>query len=67
MKLETLAKPFIVVDGWILRQYTKPVKKWEDKGHSKYSLALMSDAIASTFLTPSRFFDSRITPPLVKK
>ena len=65
MNLETLAKPFIVADEWILRQYTKPVKKWEDKGHSKYSLALMSDAIASTFLTPSRFFDSRITSFLV--
>lgn len=28
-----------VADEWILRQYTKLTKKWEDKGRSRYSLA----------------------------
>ena len=39
MKLESLLKPAKILDEQILRQYTKITKKWEDRGHSRYSLA----------------------------
>lgn len=41
MKLESLLKPLKIADEEILRQYTKLTKKWEDKGHSKYSLSVI--------------------------
>lgn len=39
MNLEKLLKPFKYPDEQILRYYSKLTKKWEDKGHSRYSLA----------------------------
>lgn len=40
MKLESLLKPAKILDEQIIRQYTKLTKMWEDRGHSRYSLAL---------------------------
>ena len=50
MKLEFLLKPLKVLDEWILRQYSKPVKKWEDKGHSRYKLAFPLNMLATSSL-----------------
>lgn len=48
--LDSLLKPFKVADEEILRQYTKITKKWEDKGHSRYSLSGTLDAISLSSL-----------------
>ncbi|MDO8643084.1 MAG: hypothetical protein Q7R76_05915 [Candidatus Woesearchaeota archaeon] len=42
MSLESLLAPFKWADEQVLRQYTKLTLKWEEKGHSRYSLALMA-------------------------
>jgi len=48
--LETLAKPFKYVDGQILRQYSKLTKKWEDRGHSRYSLSMIPSIIGGSIV-----------------
>ena len=50
MALDSLLKPVKFVDEQILRQYTKITKKWEDKGHSRYTLSNMIN-IPSLILT----------------
>lgn len=40
MTLEALLKPVKSVDTEIHRYYTKFGKKWEDQGHSRYSIAI---------------------------
>ncbi len=46
MTLDEILKPVKFVDEQILRQYTKLTKKWEDKGRSKYTLAILFNAPA---------------------
>lgn len=46
-------------DEAIARQYTKITKKWEEKGHSRYSLTFLSDLSslgAALFYSVSSFF-----------
>ena len=45
MKLENLVKPLKILDEEISRPYARLVKKWEDKGHSRYSLSGACDAL----------------------
>jgi len=40
MALESLLKQIKLVDEGIQRPYTRLGKKWEDKGHSRYSIAI---------------------------
>ncbi len=42
MSLESLIAPFKWADEQVLRQYTKLTLAWEEKGHSRYSLALIA-------------------------
>ena len=53
MALKNLLKPLKFVDEQVLRQYSKLIKKWEDKGRSRYSLARIfnSSAVGGTLLS----------------
>ncbi|MEK6760842.1 MAG: hypothetical protein AABX93_02875 [Nanoarchaeota archaeon] len=44
MKLENIVKPFKILDEEISRPYARLTKKWEDKGHSRYSLSGACDS-----------------------
>lgn len=46
MGLESLLKPLEIVDDQLLRRYTGLTKKWEGRGHSKYSLSLPLNILA---------------------
>ena len=64
MGLESLLKPVRWVDEQILRQYTKLTKKWEDKGRSRYSLAMMCNAPTwvTSYWAPAGEYNFFITP-----
>jgi len=47
MALELLLKPLKIVDEGIQKRYTKLGKKWEDQGHSRYSIAMPLTAYAA--------------------
>lgn len=51
--------PIKYLDGKIARSYTKLTKKWEDKGHNKYSLAFA--ALAPVWLTENLYGINPIT------
>ena len=61
MGLESVLKLVKFVDEQILRQYTKLTKKWEDKGHSRYTLSNMFN-IPCTIFTLANGIDDGFIP-----
>ena len=61
MGLESVLKLVKFVDEQILRQYTKLTKKWEDKGHSRYTLSNMFN-IPCTIFTLTNSIDDGFIP-----
>ncbi len=65
MDLESLLKPIKYTDEQILRYYTKITKKWEDKGHSRYSLSLICDLISPAMYVPSASYFYFVSPTIL--
>lgn len=45
LRLEDITKPFKIMDDVFHRNISKVTKKWEERGHNRYSLSGIADAI----------------------